>query len=147
MRQIFVPEDVHDRMVRNGVSEGFPSVNLDKLTATFCAGYFLLVSLTGDPEGKHPDFERLVEVDEVWAMCFRSEKSNQWRLLGRFLQRNAFVGLKLHRRSELAFGRYTPCANDMIFDWDQRFPTQPPLRGSSRLHYFSGPTKDVYADL
>jgi hypothetical protein len=42
----------------------------DLLIANFIAGYAVTVALRHKKKAK-PDLERLENVDEVWAMCFR----------------------------------------------------------------------------
>lgn len=128
-------------MVANAIREDFPSPKADALVSRFCAGQYLSISLIGDPKGRRPDLERLRDVDEVWALCFRDFKSNQWRLLGRFASKNGFVGLGLYRRGELQ-GAYVSRAIEVMAEWDQRFQA-PPLRGTTKLDYLSGTVKDV----
>lgn len=133
-------------MVAGAIPNEFPSVNLEKLTNLFCAGQYVSVSLKGDPDKRRPDFERLHSVQEVWAMCFRSVKANQWRLLGRFSQKNTFVGLGLYRRPELTGSQYTARANDVISEWQNLFGKAVPLMGQHKFDYLSGVVRDVDND-
>jgi hypothetical protein len=130
-------------MVGNAIKEDFPSVNLEKLTSLFWAGQYISVSLLGDPQKRKPDFERLHSVDEVWAMCFRSIKGNQWRLLGRFYTKNIFIGLGLYRRRELTGSKYTRHAEDAILEWRQLFGDRAPIIGTQKYDYLSGVVRDV----
>ena len=146
-RRLFVLEDIHDRMVANAVPQMFPSVNLETLTTLFWSGQYISVSMLGDPKGRHPNFEKLHTVDEMWAMCFRSPKQNQWRLFGRFMQKNHFFGIALFPRNELgSVKNYNEKAHEAAFQWDRMLPGAPVVRSQVKESYLSGVVKDVDVD-
>lgn len=60
----------------------------------FAAGHLVTVSRRSAPG---VDLEQLEDQDEVWSLCFRRPRPG-WRLLGRFLERDVFVGLRLYER-------------------------------------------------
>ena len=97
----------------------------------------------GDPSGKRPDLERLTDNDEAWAMCFRKPTPG-WRLLGRFVAKNVFVGLSLKDR--LVLGRtatYDGFAKAMTRQWNESFPSLPVVRGNAWSDYVGGKVRDV----
>ena len=146
VRAIYVTEEIRDRICRNSRNEGFPAVASDKLIATFWAGWYVSISLLGDPDGLKPDLERLHSVDEVWSLCFRRVRQDQWRLLGRFVSKNLYVGLGLYRRSELAGGEYGKKAEAVIYDWTIIHGLDSPLKGNNKNDYLGGMVGNVDID-
>ncbi len=118
----------------------------DFLIAAFCLGWNVKISLVGDPDRdnpRHPDLERLTDVDEVWAFCFRRVKGNQWRLLGRFVAKDHFVGLGFYRRTELE-GQYAAKAFEAAVRWPDYLGRREPIRGEHWSDYLTGNVQDVY---
>ncbi len=105
----------------------------------------MTVSLQGNSE-KSPDFERLRGLDEIWVFCFRRPRPG-WRLFGRFIQRDHFIGLDLKDRHELAgnntYGLY---ATNAIKIWNECIGREP-LRSDAASGYLSGVTRDLDNDL
>jgi hypothetical protein len=121
---------------------GFPHYKADFLFGTYAAGYLVTVSLIGNSKAK-PDLERLEDLDEVWALCFRKPRPG-WRFLGRFAQRNQFIGLRAYDRHALGPKRsYHKKAEQIIDDWKAVLGDLEPLRGKSVSDYLSGVWRDV----
>jgi hypothetical protein len=110
----------------------------------FIGGLYVAGSMHGDRRSLRPDFERLENLDEVWVMCFRQPKFEQWRLMGRFAGFNAFVGLALFRREYLdGDQRYQSIATDFANRWP--ISAIPIHRGNVIGDYISMPVRDPYA--
>jgi hypothetical protein len=110
----------------------------------YISGLYVTGSMRGDPDSRHPDFERLENIDEVWVMCFRQPKFDQWRLMGRFADSNAFVGLAFFRRAFLnGTKKYHGLAQQFLTRW----PTTdiPVHHGNVIEDYMSQPVRDPYA--
>jgi hypothetical protein len=93
---LLVPEEINAQLMR--------IVDLPKIRSVlqrYISGMYVTGSMQGGSNSRHPDFERLSNIDEVWVMCFRQPKMDQWRLMGRFAAFNAFVGLAFFRRAFL----------------------------------------------
>jgi hypothetical protein len=138
-RALLVPREIKEHLKR--------IVDLPKIKSVLqrhIAGLYVTGSLRGDPKKRQPDFERLENLDEVWVMCFRQPKFEQWRLIGRFAAFNVFVGLALFRREFLdGDAKYHRTGQDFAVRW----PTAdiPVLRGITIEDYLSMPVRDRYA--
>jgi hypothetical protein len=111
----------------------------------YISGMYVTASLQGDPNGHRPDLERLTNVNEVWVMCFRQPRFDQWRLMGRFIAPNVFVALALFRREFLNGDKnYQVIAEKFAAAW----PTIDfgvVRMGASVEDYISQPVRDCYA--
>jgi hypothetical protein len=118
---------------------GFPARLADRVIGVFVAGQYLTLSQKSAPD---VDMEKLENVDEIWALCFRAPPPG-WRLLGRFVEATVFVGLKLYDRHELAdIKTYTEKANTVITEWNAMLGILP-FRASSLGEYVRGVFRDV----
>lgn len=146
LRAIHVPPTIIDMFEGRRIDTGFPDYRANSFAAIFGAGQYVRVSLIGDPEKKRPDLERLTDMDEAWAMCFRSPKPG-WRLLGRFVAKNVFVSACLLDRLTLdGDATYARYAQAMITRWGEGLPEWEPIRGLAWQDYLDGTVKDVYGD-
>jgi hypothetical protein len=134
-------------------STGFPNVEADLVVGIFLGGLSLNVSrrwLSLPAKFKRrfpqPDLERLENVDEVWAMCFR-KPSPGWRLLGRFLEPKVFVALGAYDGGDLHHprGQYVVRANEAISKWQADFPAREPFRSQDVTGYLGEVFFDVDA--
>jgi len=116
IRRLFVTPDMDSLLKGAKPATGFPHYKADFLFGSYAAGYLVTVSLIGNSDAR-PHLERLKNLDEVWALCFREPRPG-WRFFGRFLQRNEFIALRAYDRQELA-GRtkYHKKAEETIGDW------------------------------
>ena len=137
-------------MVRDGLAgtdpalSHLPMVEMELIIATFCAGYRLTASLLGNPKNKRPQIERLMGLDEVWAVCARTPSRKQVRMFGRFIEPGKFVGLQLHDRKALDdFKTYTRKASSVLGDWSSIFGALQPFRGSTLQEYLGEQVLDV----
>ena len=137
-RAIFVLPELNE-ILDGGTPGHFPAVEWEVLIRSYCVGSLLTVSFR---KNRHrPDIERLGDYDEVWAMCARNPKPG-WRLLGRFVQPDCFVGLAAWPKGEL-FGRYDEAVADVIRRWRDIFGSQEPWRGNRPADYLTGALHDV----
>jgi hypothetical protein len=140
-RRVFLAADVTQLLSGEAsIKAMFPNVEAERVLSTFCKGHLVSVSATG----KRSDLEQLIGLDEAWALCFRKPKPG-WRVLGRFVEPNVFVGLKAYDRIDLgsAKGRYGEMAQAMIDEWGRILPDAPPLRASAMSGYLSGVIRNV----
>ncbi|HVY20458.1 MAG TPA: hypothetical protein VHA70_10320 [Bauldia sp.] len=138
-----VHRDIHAKLAQpNG---GFPDVQGAVFVTNFVGGGLVSASLRGDPNKNRPDMERLVDLDEVWVACFRRPRDNQWRLMGRFVRQNVFIGLSLYRRRELVDGAYAKKAAEFITRWNSLLAAASVVRSDFVADYLSKPTMDVDA--
>jgi hypothetical protein len=137
-RALLVPKEIKERLTK--------IVDFPKIKSTlqvYIGGLYVTGSMSGDPRRLHPNFERLENLDEVWVMCFRQPKFEQWRLMGRFADYNAFVGLALFRREYLDGDKnYQTIAIDFANRWPSDIPVH---RGNVIEGYMSMPVRDPYA--
>ncbi len=111
------------------------------IVARYLAGHLMTVSRRSAPR---VDLEKLENIDEIWALCFRKPKPG-WRLFGRFLAQDIFLGLRMYDRNELgSVENYTRLAEETVGDWDARFKGIPPLRSNNLTDYLSG---EMYRDV
>jgi hypothetical protein len=127
------------------VEADFPDPHAHHLVDAFITGQIVSVCLCGE---HNADLKRLQDVDEVWVLCFRKVRMNQWRVLGRFSRQDCFVGLTIHRRDEIGTRKkYTKAASDFISFWNIALRGAQPLRGSHWVDYLTGPVQDLDASL
>jgi hypothetical protein len=142
VRRLLVRPDMDLLLKGTKPETGFPHYRADFLVGAYSAGQLVTVSLLGNSEAK-PNMERLTEIDEVWALCFR-EPPPGWRFIGRFVQRDVFVSLRAYDRHTL--GRrlnYHRQAEAFIEEWNSVFQGLAPLRGGQVSDYLSGVWRDV----
>jgi hypothetical protein len=127
VRRLFLKPEIIDLL--NGKASppgGFPTTEADEVIGRFCAGWFVRVS----EKSKKADFERLERLDEVWALCARKPGPG-WRILGRFLAPQVFVGLAAFDRRVLGRAEnYEALAKGMIDEWGKSLGTRQPFRGA-----------------
>ena len=109
----------------------------------FVAGHLLCVTRKS---AKDADLEQLEEVDDVWALCFRKPRPG-YRLLGRFLERDMFVGFRLYDRRTLDGKKvYSTRAVEIIDSWKRDFGSLNPMSSKNLSAYLSGVVRDVDQD-
>ena len=142
VRRLIIRPDMDTLLKGARPQTGFPHYKADFLFGSYAAGYLVTVSLIGNSKAK-PDLERLQGLDEVWALCFREPRPG-WRFLGRFAQRNLFVGLRAYDRHTLGtIAKYHRQAEKIIDDWKSLLGDLQPQRGSNVSDYLSGVWRDV----
>lgn len=141
-RVLLVPEEIDAALTKIVDSQKIRSVLQRHLSGMYVTG-----SMRGDHDNRKPDFERLEDVDEVWVMCFRQPKFDQWRLMGRFAAFNAFVGLAFFRRAYLdGQKKYHNFAEQFDARWPNTGTQAIPIhRGTTIDDYLSQPVRDPYA--
>lgn len=103
----------------------FPDFSADEIIGRFVAGHMMSVSRQRRewPKNQAPTLERLEGIEDVWMLCFRKPPPG-WRLLGRFLCKDVFVGLVLIEKKDL-FGKYEEFSGKVIAEWEDLFEVQP----------------------
>jgi hypothetical protein len=140
VRHLMVPRQVSDLLNGKRVGTGFPEVAADVIVGRFVAGYLVDISRKS---AKNVDLEQLEGIDDVWVLCFRRPRPG-WRILGRFLERDVFVGLHAYDRHELGSkAKYTNAAKAIIEAWKAAFGAIEPLRSPNLDSYLSGVYRDV----
>lgn len=141
VRELYASEEV--RTLLSGGEKAdlaeFPDAVAHALIDTYITGGWIQTSLRGKGS---VDIERMHSVDEVWLFCFRKASANQWRIMGRFSKVNTFIGLKIHKRSDLRGKAYERKAHEFIDIWNQCFSGANPLRGNHWSDYLSPPVRD-----
>jgi hypothetical protein len=117
----------------------FPATSAERLIAEFSAGWLLRVSRKRTKW--RPNLEQLEGYDEVWALCPRRPPPG-WRILGRFYDKDVFVGLRAWDKGVL-YSRYAEAAQEVIEDWNELFGNQPPHRGQGIGDYVSPVWEDI----
>jgi len=138
-RHILITREVREILDGSVYSHCFPHYSAVAVMGKFVAGHFLYVSRH---RATKVDLEQIENVDEVWALCFRMPVPG-WRLFGRFLEHNTFVGLRLFDRHLLGGYRYEENAKTAIQLWTNVLGNLRPLRGASVAAYLSEPFRDV----
>ena len=125
-RRIYVTKDIASALDGETNLPRFPEGNVDAILTGFMAGHVLTFSdkvRKWGKRGRGPVIEQLNGLEEIWALCFRAPPPG-YRLLGRFLDHEVFVGLKLIEKFDLA-GRYEEEAKDVIASWEALFSIEP----------------------
>lgn len=117
----------------------FPAAEADAVMGRFIAGHFITVGRRRETDAH---FKLLEGVDEVWALCFRKPRPG-WRVLGRFLEPDVFVGLREADRHELVGRRYAELASEVVQQWQLRFGPLEPFRSDDLTAYLTGLVRDV----
>lgn len=121
---------------------GFPDFRADALNARIIQGYDFTVSLLGD-SSKEPEVEKLENLHEAWAICYRTPKPG-WRLLGRLYGQGTFVASDLKDRHELGNREnYHRIATAAMADLDAVITCVPPFVGMGEKDYFLGLVRNV----
>jgi len=118
----------------------FPHRAADRLIGIYVAGQYLRLSQRSAAD---VEMEKLENVNEVWALCFRQPVPG-FRLLGRFIEATVFVGFRLYDRHTLeGVPTYTALANEVINDWTNVFGKIDPFRATGLESYVGGVCRDV----
>lgn len=139
-RRIYVTPDIAAKL--DADEPYFPRASAEALIARFRASHHITVTRR---KGVEADLERLVGPDDVWVLCFRSPRPGG-RLLGRFFEKDVFVGLRLKEREELGGRRYEECAREVEGEWSRLLRSSNPVRSNSVDDYISMLYKDLDVD-
>jgi hypothetical protein len=139
IRRILVKPAIDDLIEGTDPSTGFPHRMADKVIGWFIAGWYMRVSRKS---AEDVDLEQLEDLDDVWALCFR-EPTPGWRLLGRFLEQDVFVGIRLYHRTFLGRrANYHKIAGEIPSQWEAELGSLQPLRSPDLSAYLSGTMYD-----
>ena len=140
-RCLLLPDDIHQVLDgKDSVKTGFPYLYADLIVGRFVVGHYLTIS---QKSAEDVDLEKLENIDDVWALCFRKPRPG-WRLLGRFLEPKVFVGFGIYDRHELGPKKnYHAKAEEVITNWTNRFPGIVPFRSTDLGAYVGGHFRDV----
>jgi hypothetical protein len=83
------------------------------------------------------DIRRLEGADEVWSLCarYKGPGGKGWRILGRFIERDIFIGLTHAPRICLWPPMEEMIFRDVLQRWERTFPGVEPLRGTTPTDY------------
>ena len=116
-----------------------PTGHIHATIGSFLKGNVLLVTRRRPKKKKDnnpANFKKLEDHDEAWVMAFTMPRDEQWRLFGRFADKDIFVGLLLKPRKDLwPDDLYQQAAKEMIASW--KFGREP-LRSEELEDYFTG---------
>lgn len=106
----------------------------------FRQGHVVRMALTQPTDPKaQVDLKRLDNVDEVWTMRFTNKPFDSgWRVLGRFIRPNIFVGLCAADRRMLIGTGYKRAIKGFLFEWDLMLTGTPIVRGQVCGDYLTG---------
>lgn len=132
-RWLYVTKEIEAVLCDGGV---VPKGWTDAKIGSFLKGHVLLVAQQRTKKRVIADLKKLEGHDEAWVMVFPQPKNEQWRLFGRFADKDTFVGLLLLPRKECGSDElYQQRAEEMIAAW--KFEKDP-LRGEFPDDYLSG---------
>jgi hypothetical protein len=140
-RRIFLIPEIDHFLTTN--DPYFPRATAEATMLRFRAGFLITVSRK---MGVHkPDLEKLVGPDEVWVLCFRSPRPGG-RLLGRFLEKDIFVGLGIYLREDLGGAEYELAAANAVNQWAALLGPAQPIRSDDLDDYISATYRDMDDD-
>ena len=123
---MFVTPEIRD--VLDGVTSmtGFPDAEATTVNDRYMVGHLISVSRTRD---RAAVLKKIDNADAVWSFAYRKPRPG-WRLIGRFLERDAFVGLSMKSRSFLGRDEnaFTDEAWEVVKAWNQLLPGLDPVR-------------------
>jgi hypothetical protein len=141
-RRLFLSPEIAS-VLRETENATFDFRELRNVIRSFLAGHFVTVSLTGAARTK-ADFKRLTGLNEIWTLCSRKPRSEQYRILGRFADKDIFVGLALFDRETLGNrNNYHMLAQTAETEWNRILPGRKPFAGRSVEAYFGGVYRNV----
>lgn len=133
-RWLYVTEGISSTLDGTNDTPHFRDVPADVQNTRYSTGHLIKVSEQKKEWGRNkgPHLERIHGADEVWAMCFRTPPPG-WRLFGRFLCKDVFVGLVFLEKFDVV-KRYEEVGGRVIEEWEKLFNV-PPLRSLSLDDY------------
>lgn len=117
------------------------SLGMAEVIGPFLAGHSLSVSRICAKRKERVELEQLEGLNETWGICYRRPKPG-WRLFGRFLVRDVFIGLRLYDRRNIG-SDYKSVADQIDEDWKRVLGTQPYIQSADISDYLSGSHYDV----
>lgn len=142
MRHLMLPPEIDALLDGKRPETGFPELAADLVVGRYVAGHLITVSRKPAPD---VDLKKLEGLDEIWTLCFRRPRPG-WRIIGRFLERDLFVGLRAYDRHDLGTRfSYSGKGVGIIGDWEEYFGGIQPLRSNDLNDYLSGVFRDVDA--
>ena len=145
-RRLMVTPEIKEIFDGTKVVPDYPVSAADRRIGAFVAGHLIAASRVKAKRRKRDgniDVEQIVNVDEVWAFCWRLPRPGH-RFLGRFLEQDTLVLLRHANKFQLV-NRYEDEGNLVISDWQTKLTDQQPLRSANLSDYLSGPVYDVDA--
>jgi hypothetical protein len=142
-RRVFVAPDVAALLHKDSADPVmFNWVEANRILAGFVLGWMVSVSF----RSKRTEFERLENVDEVWACCVRKPRPG-WRLFGRFVAQDCLVLMMARDRHDLGpNAKYQAVAETVIAEWNKILPNVSPYSASKLSGYISGVVRNADKD-
>jgi len=144
VRHIIVAQSVQDFL--NNPPADFVYLQYAIIHENFVLNRLVVASLRGK-SNKTIAFERMRDVDEVWVMCVRKPKHEQWRFFGRFVAPGLFVVLIQKSRIECGTNeQYAACIEEFQAKWLEVFGDDACMREDSLEAYFGAMVVDYDAE-
>lgn len=144
-RQLWVTTEAA-ALMRGESDAHFPVEKFALTKEKFLLGQWMRMSLIGDPAELLPDLELMHTVDEVWLLCSRKPKGNQYRFFGRFTAQGEFVVLFGRTRKSLGNGGYAIAVQEFLVQWEAMFGGNICHKAETCEEYCGGVVSDVYED-
>jgi hypothetical protein len=139
-RQLWVTPEIANVLDGNKPSTGFPHVTADAIVTRIVAGHS--VNVTSRREKTGTTFKRFSEAEGVWSVIFPKPPPG-FRLLGRFVEKDLFVGLNLQSRDDLGGSRYAAEISRTAEAWNALIPAVPYIDDGDVSAFLSEPYYDA----
>jgi hypothetical protein len=132
-RRFFLTEEIHALIAGQAASKPeFPCADADFEIGKFIRGNIVGVSRTHRSKA---ELKWLTNLPEIWVYCFR-KPSPGWRLFGRFVRKNVFVGLHCVPREVCGdLVGYAKQAEFCVQIWENLFPNEDPFTAGNFESY------------
>jgi hypothetical protein len=137
-RLILCPPETKQKTLRKSTIWSISAHPVAVIIGQFIAGQAVTVSRKKRRRKRREniELEQLEGLDEIWARSYRSPRP-EWRLAGRFLDRDAFALFRLYDKLDIG-NDYGSVATEVISDWKHwRADKQQPHRGTNISDYIS----------
>lgn len=143
-RIMLVTRDIADALDGTSAPSGFPDAGAATINDRYMIGHMISMSRT---RSRDAVLKQIEGADAVWSFAYRTPKPG-WRLLGRFLERDVFVGLSLQSRGFLGRVRdaFTDEAGAVVRSWEHLLPGLDPVRSRAFNDHLTDPIWDFDAD-
>jgi len=123
---MFVTSDIRDVLDGSTPTAGFPDAEAMTVNDRYMVGHLISVSRA---RGRGAVLKKIDNADAVWSFAYRKPRPG-WRLIGRFMERDVFIGLSLKSRSFLGHreSAFTEEACAAVEAWNRLLPGLDPVR-------------------
>lgn len=123
---MFVTPEIRDVLDGVRLTAGFPDAEATTVNDRYMVGHLISVSRR---RGRGAVLKKIEHADAVWSFAYRRPRPG-WRLIGRFIERDAFIGLSMKSRSFLGRSEnaFTEEAKAIVEVWNRLLPGLDPVR-------------------